>query len=53
MIVEMNKEIQDVEVTLTDVGRRCNPRLVEEKHLHARQMKNDTQDTGARYRTFN
>lgn len=45
-IVEMNKEIQDVEATLTDVGRRCNPRLVEKKHLHARQMKSDTTGSG-------
>jgi hypothetical protein len=45
----MNKEIQDVEATLTDVGRRCNPRLVEKKHLHARQMKSDTTGTGTMY----
>lgn len=50
-IVEMNKEIQDVEAILTDVGRRCNPRLVEKKHLHARQMKSDTTDTGMLYLT--
>jgi hypothetical protein len=43
----MNKEIQDVEATLADVGRRCNPRLVEKKHLHARQMKREATDTGA------
>ncbi|EPS28609.1 hypothetical protein PDE_03555 [Penicillium oxalicum 114-2] len=40
-IVDMNKEIKDVEGILTDVGRRCNPRLVEKKHQHARQMKKD------------
>jgi hypothetical protein len=40
-IVSMNKEIQDVESILTDVGRRCNPRLVEKKHQHARRIKSD------------
>ncbi|KAF3400038.1 hypothetical protein F1880_008254 [Penicillium rolfsii] len=51
-IVEMNKEIQDVEATLTDVGRRCNPRLVEKKHLHARQMRSETTGTDAAKHTF-
>ncbi|OOQ82065.1 hypothetical protein PEBR_41458 [Penicillium brasilianum] len=51
-IVEMNKEIQDVEATLTDIGRRCNPRLVEKKHLHARQMKSDTTNTDADKHSF-
>lgn len=45
-IVAMNKEIQEVESVLTDVGRRCNPRLVEKKHLHARQMKSDAAEKG-------
>lgn len=45
-IVEMNKEIKDVEGILTDVGRRCNPRLVEKKHQHARQMKKDAANLG-------
>lgn len=40
-----------MEATLTDIGRRCNPRLVEKKHLHARQMKSDTTDTGTLYLT--
>ncbi|KAJ5166411.1 uncharacterized protein N7482_005192 [Penicillium canariense] len=51
-IVEMNKEIQVVEATLTDVGRRCNPRLVEKKHLHARQMKSDTTKNDADKHAF-
>ncbi|KAJ6121989.1 hypothetical protein N7512_004454 [Penicillium capsulatum] len=38
-IVAMNNEIQEVESILADVGRRCNPRLVEKKHTHARQIK--------------
>ncbi|CAG8018636.1 unnamed protein product [Penicillium salamii] len=38
-IVAMNRDIQEVETLLADVGRRCNPRLVERKHVHARQIK--------------
>ncbi|KAK9860005.1 hypothetical protein MYU51_010183 [Penicillium brevicompactum] len=38
-IVAMNRDIQDVETVLADVGRRCNPRLVERKQVHARQIK--------------
>ncbi|KAJ5622930.1 hypothetical protein N7490_011535 [Penicillium lividum] len=40
-IVTMNTEIQEVESILVDVGRRCNPRLIEKKHVYARQMKSD------------
>jgi hypothetical protein len=43
-IVAMNRDIQDVETVLADVGRRCNPRLVERKHVHGRQIK--SRDTG-------
>lgn len=42
----MNKEIQDVDSILTDVGRRCNPRLVEKKHQHARLIKSDAAEKG-------
>jgi hypothetical protein len=42
----MNKEIQEVDSILSDVGRRCNPRLVEKKHQHARQMKRDIVEKG-------
>lgn len=35
----MNRDIQDVETILADVGRRCNPQMVERKLVHARQMK--------------
>ncbi|KAJ5972845.1 uncharacterized protein N7479_002763 [Penicillium vulpinum] len=38
-IVAMNRDIQDVESILVDVGRRCNPRLIERKHVHVRQIK--------------
>lgn len=48
----MNKEIQDVESILTDVGRRCNPRLVEKKHQHARQIKSDAANKGMVLVTF-
>ncbi|OJD21489.1 hypothetical protein ACJ73_07171 [Blastomyces percursus] len=30
-IVEMNDEIQEVETKLSNIGRRCNPRLIEKK----------------------
>lgn len=42
----MNTEIQEIESILADVGRRCNPQLVEKKHLHARQMKSDAAEKG-------
>ncbi|KAJ5720960.1 uncharacterized protein N7483_008894 [Penicillium malachiteum] len=51
-IVAMNTEIQQVETLLTDVGRRCNPQLVEKKHLHARQMKSDKADMDADKHAF-
>ncbi|KAJ5717666.1 hypothetical protein N7488_003312 [Penicillium malachiteum] len=51
-IVVMNTEIQQVETHLTDVGRRCNPQLVEKKHLHARQMKSDKAEIDADKHAF-
>lgn len=42
----MNREIQQVEFNLTDVGRRCNPKLVEKKHSHFNQIKDDGLDRG-------
>lgn len=45
-IVAMNKEIKEVESILADVGRRCNPQLVQKKLLHARQMKSDAAGQG-------
>jgi hypothetical protein len=35
----MDREIQQVEFNLTDVGRRCNPKLVEKKHTHFNQIR--------------
>ncbi|KAJ5107748.1 hypothetical protein N7456_004423 [Penicillium angulare] len=51
-IVEMNTEIKDVESILTDVGRRCNPQLVEKKHVYARHMKKDAKDKDADKHSF-
>lgn len=45
-IVTMNTEIQEIESILADVGRRCNPRLMEKKHIYARQMKSDAAEKG-------
>jgi hypothetical protein len=45
-IVAMNRDIQDVETVLADVGRRCNPRLIERKHVHARQIKSGDAEKG-------
>lgn len=44
----MNREIQQVELNLTDVGRKCNPDLVEKKHSHFHQIKDDALDRGTR-----
>ncbi|KAH2280526.1 hypothetical protein KXW29_003484 [Aspergillus fumigatus] len=43
-IVVMNREIQEVDSTLADIGRRCNPRLIERMHAHMNQIKDDAQD---------
>lgn len=48
----MNQEIQEIESILGDIGRRCNPRLVEKKHLHARQMTSDAAEKGMRFRVL-
>ncbi|RHZ73371.1 hypothetical protein CDV55_108770 [Aspergillus turcosus] len=45
-IVLMNREIQEVDSTLADIGRRCNPRLIERMHEHMNQIKDDAQDKG-------
>lgn len=42
----MNREIQEVDSTLADIGRRCNPRLIERMHAHMNQIKDDAQDKG-------
>ncbi|KAJ5375536.1 hypothetical protein N7517_007542 [Penicillium concentricum] len=45
-IVAMNRDIQDVESILADVGRRCNPRIIERKHVHLRQIKTGDAEKG-------
>ena len=45
----MNRDIQDVESILADVGRRCNPRLIERKHVHVRQIKIGDAEKGTNY----
>ncbi|RLM01532.1 hypothetical protein CFD26_107911 [Aspergillus turcosus] len=45
-IVLMNREIQEVDSTLADIGRRCNPRLIERMHAHINQIKDDAQEKG-------
>jgi hypothetical protein len=42
----MNREIQEAESNLTDIGRRCNPRVVERKQAHFSQLKRDESDRG-------
>ncbi|EAW08707.1 uncharacterized protein ACLA_096400 [Aspergillus clavatus NRRL 1] len=51
-IVLMNGEIQEVDSTLADIGRRCNPRLVEKMHAHMNQIKDDVQDKDTDKRTL-
>ncbi|BCR88954.1 uncharacterized protein ACHE_50152A [Aspergillus chevalieri] len=46
-IVSMNREIQDVDSNLADIGQRCNPRLVEKKTAHLGQIKSDVLDKDA------
>lgn len=46
MIVSMNREMQDVDTTLGDIGRRCNPRLMEKKYTHYNQIKGDVDEKG-------
>lgn len=45
-IVAMNRDIQGVESILADVGRRCNPRLIERKHVHVRQIETGDDEKG-------
>lgn len=45
-IVVMNRDIQDVDSNLADIGQRCNPRLVEKKSAHLSQIKGDVLDKG-------
>lgn len=42
----MNREIQDVDSNLADIGQRCNPRLVEKKSAHLGHIKSDVLNKG-------
>ncbi|GKZ23826.1 hypothetical protein AbraIFM66951_004852 [Aspergillus brasiliensis] len=51
-IVSMNREMGDVDSTLADIGRRCNPRLMEKMYTHYNQIKEDTHDEDAAKRAL-
>ena len=42
----MNREIQDVDSNLADVGQRCNPRVMEKKNAHLNQAKAEALEKG-------
>lgn len=44
--MSMNREMEDVDSTLADIGRRCNPRLMEKMYTHYNQIKDDSHDEG-------
>lgn len=45
-IVSMNREMQEVDSTLGDIGRRCNPRLMEKKYTHYNQITENADNKG-------
>ncbi|KAJ9267090.1 hypothetical protein DTO212C5_6155 [Paecilomyces variotii] len=51
-IVEMSGEIERVDSHLTDIGRRCNPRLMEKKAAHLTQVKRDASGIDVESRAF-
>ncbi|KAL3257739.1 hypothetical protein ABHI18_006567 [Aspergillus niger] len=51
-IVSMNREMEDVDSTLADIGRRCNPRLMEKMYTHYNQIKDDSHDEDAAKRAL-
>lgn len=50
MIVSMNRGMEEVDTTLGDIGRRCNPRLVGKKYAHLNQINSETTDHGMGHR---
>ncbi|KAL4776080.1 hypothetical protein BDW60DRAFT_177691 [Aspergillus nidulans var. acristatus] len=40
-IVAMNRNMEEVDTTLCDIGRRCNPRLVGKEYTHLNRMENN------------
>ncbi|KAL4872066.1 hypothetical protein BDV12DRAFT_5931 [Aspergillus spectabilis] len=51
-IVSMNREMEDVDTTLGDIGRRCNPRLIGKKYAHFNQINGETTDQDAAKRAL-
>ncbi|KAL4992873.1 hypothetical protein BDW68DRAFT_149021 [Aspergillus falconensis] len=51
-IVAMSRNIEEVDTTLGDIGRRCNPRLVGKKYAHLTQINNETTDQDATKRAL-
>ncbi|EFE38335.1 conserved hypothetical protein [Trichophyton verrucosum HKI 0517] len=47
-IVDMNTDIQQVESTLSSIGRRCNPRSIARKNDHIHELNNDGFKSGKR-----
>lgn len=45
-IVSMSRSMEDVDTTLGDIGRRCNPRLIGKKYTHLNQINGETTDKG-------
>ncbi|KAL2871337.1 uncharacterized protein BJX67DRAFT_159528 [Aspergillus lucknowensis] len=43
-IVAMHRDMENVDMTLSDIGRRCNPRLMGKKYMHFNQINGETTD---------
>ncbi|OJJ43818.1 hypothetical protein ASPZODRAFT_102627 [Penicilliopsis zonata CBS 506.65] len=51
-IVAMNREIQQVDSSLADIGHRCNPRLIEKNYTtHVAQIKSEARTEDAEKQT--
>ncbi|KAL4976498.1 hypothetical protein BDW66DRAFT_166458 [Aspergillus desertorum] len=51
-IVAMSRNMEEVNTSLGDIGRRCNPRLVGKKHAHLNQLSSETTDQDATKRAL-
>ncbi|KAL4780001.1 Vps51/Vps67-domain-containing protein [Aspergillus varians] len=51
-IVSMSRDMEDVDTTLGDIGRRCNPRLIGKKYAHFNQINGGTSDQDATKRAL-
>lgn len=47
--MHMNGEIHDVEENLIDIGRRCNPRAIENKAEQMGRLRHDMSEKGMDY----